>query len=257
MNRFTGTGLPDGHALHDRLLVARAAGGDLDPEDRAVADDLLAACPDCRALARELKTLRASAAALPTARRTRDFRLSAAQAQRARGGVLERLLTPLAGPSFGFLQPLAGVVAALGLFLLVVNSVPLTMTGATGGTAPQMAAEGTDSQAGAEAPAGATPGATTAAGGTRKGSQPGYGTGLSPLASAGPTAATDKSGVSPGAAPVPTGSDGGLQGLTRDTFGSTQPSVPIGLLLGTTLVVVGLGLYVLRMYARREDPLLR
>jgi hypothetical protein len=265
MNRITGSGLPDGHALHDRLLVARAADGDLDAEDRAGADALMAACAECRALAGDLAALRVTASTLPAARRPRDFRLSAEQAERVRGGFLRRVLAPLGGPAFAFVQPLAGVVAALGLFLLVVNSLPMAMSGATGGaTEPQMAAEGGASAVASpgstavppRAAGGESPGASAAAGGTR-GSQPvGGGASLAPLPSR--TPASDKATDIPGAAsPVATGSDSGLEVLSRDRLSSSGPNLPTGLLLGLVLLVAGLGLFVLRMYARREDPLLR
>jgi hypothetical protein len=261
MNRFTGSSLPDGHALHDRLLVARAAADDLDAHDRTAAKALLERCPDCRALAAELRALRSTASALPAPGRPRDFRLTAAQAERLRGGALRRLLAPLGAPAFGFLQPLAGAAVAIGLGLLVVTSLPMAMGGAASAPQPQFAEGGQPAAASdgaaqpspqptaATAPRGAmeSPGRTGELGSVR-----GSGAGPSPT----PGTQTDKSTGAPGSPTPSSGQPGSGTGVLalRDELGRPLPDWRF---FGVALVVLGLGLLVARRYARREDPLLR
>jgi hypothetical protein len=259
--------LPDAHRLHDRLLVARAVGEDVDDLDQAAAAALFEACPDCRALAAQLRALRSTAASLPAARRPRDFRLSAAQAERLRGGMLRRLLEPLAGPTFGILQPLAGAVVAIGLGLLVVTSIP---GGASGGAAPQFAAPG------AGQPAAASPGGSAAAGGAE--SAPVAGTPIpSPAPVRGPveSPATDTFGgpatprapaaSASGKAAGPSGERVSAQGGPEDGNGtiasrdrSTEPATDWRV-VGLVLAALGFAFLVARGYARRyaEDPLLK
>jgi hypothetical protein len=249
--------LPDAHRLHDRLLIARAVGEDLDPLDRAAADALLEACTGCRVLAAELRALRFSASELPAARRPRDFRLTQAQADRLRGGALQRFLAPLGGPAFGFLQPLAGAAIAIGLGLLVVTSIPLGLGGsAASGPQAEMAGSGT---AGAAASPGATEAPVRAPVAASPSPAGGFDTGASPapLASSIPDKATDAGGsLSP------------LGGGTRTSGEQSQPTPsrdfykPVAIdwpMVGLLLALVGFALFIARGYARRhaEDPLLR
>jgi hypothetical protein len=247
--------LPDAHRLHDRLLVARAVGEDLDPLDRAAADALLEACPDCRVLAAELQALRFAASELPAVRRPRDFRLTRAQADRLRGRALQRFLAPLGRPAFGFLQPLAGAAMAIGLGMLVVTSVPLGL-GGSAASRPQaeMAGNGTDSAA-------ASPGASTRAGqpaaapATPASGELRAGASRAPLASSIPDKQTGAGGS---LAPLggETRTSGEQQPATRDFY---QPVTTNWPMVGLLLAVVGFALFIARGYARRhaEDPLLR
>ena len=247
--------LPDSHGLHDRLLVARAVGDDLDPLDRAAADALLEACADCRVLAAELRTLRSTAASLPAARRPRDFRLTEAQAERLRGGALRRLLAPLGGPVFGFLQPLGGAVIAIGLGLLVLTSLPTLGSSGAAQFAPQAGQPAAASQGSAEA----------------GGSQPAPAAGQ-PVASPGGSPVTDTYGaanVSPSRAPVSdknAGATDGRVGGPRESTGTLaardqfeQPAATDWRFVGLALALLGLALLIGRGYARRyaEDPPLR
>jgi len=72
----------DEHATHDLEAVASLLDGDLLPADRATAARQVARCPACAALHQELLALSAATQALPAAPRTRDFRLTSADAAR-------------------------------------------------------------------------------------------------------------------------------------------------------------------------------
>ena len=96
------------HARHDRLLVTRFAAGDAYSNEVAEARRLVADCPECAELANDIRLIAARAGDLPTARRRRDFRLSAADAERLRGSALQRVLRRLAAPGFAALRPVAG-----------------------------------------------------------------------------------------------------------------------------------------------------
>lgn len=72
--------MADEHASHDLEAVASLLDGDLLPADRATAARQVARCPACAALHQELLALSAATAALPAPPRTRDFRLTAADA---------------------------------------------------------------------------------------------------------------------------------------------------------------------------------
>jgi hypothetical protein len=129
--------VPPDHARHDRLLVAaevdRAAdrGGPL-AKGRA----LLAACADCAGLHADLLAL---AAALPSAaapRRTRDFTLTAADADRLRPRGLRRWLAQVGSPRDTLTRPLAIGFTTLGLAGLLVTTAPAVASlGSAGGAA--------------------------------------------------------------------------------------------------------------------------
>lgn len=74
--------MADEHATHDLDAVASLLDGDLLPADRATAARQVARCPACAALHQELLALSAATAALPAPVRTRDFRLTPADAAR-------------------------------------------------------------------------------------------------------------------------------------------------------------------------------
>jgi hypothetical protein len=247
--------LPDAHRLHDRLLVARAVGEDLDPLDRAAAESLLEACSDCRSLAAELRALRFAASELPAVRRPRDFRLTEAQADRLRGGALQRFLAPLGGPAFGFLQPLAGAVMAIGLGLLVVTSVPL---GFGGGAAsrPEAQSAGGSGAAGLAASPGASAAPVAGPAGTPERGVVGAEASPAPGTSSIPDKATDAGGSL-----VPLGGGTRTSGEQQPTPSRDfyQPESANWPMVGLVLALAGFALFIARGYARRhtEDPLLR
>jgi hypothetical protein len=126
---------PPDHALHDLDLVAASIDGDLADHQRAAADALVATCTSCAELRRDLVALAAATRALPrSATARRDFRLDAQQAARLRrGGLLRRLLRPLAAPGSAA-RPMAAAFTTLGLAgLLVANILPSLFGGAASG----------------------------------------------------------------------------------------------------------------------------
>ena len=111
-----------GHARHDRLLVTRFAGGDAAANEAADARRLIEQCTDCARLADDMRLLRSAIAQLPTPPRTRNFRLTEAQAEALHGNALERLLRRLVAPGLTMLRPVAGVALAMGLTVAVIGA---------------------------------------------------------------------------------------------------------------------------------------
>lgn len=140
------------HARHDQLLVAQlAAGDDLDPDARAMARALIDGCAECRLLADDLGLLARAIAAEPAPTRPRDFRLTPAQAERARGSWLERLATRLRLPDGALLRPLAGATLALGMLLIAVGTVvPPATVPASDAVTPTLATSASEPPAGTE-----------------------------------------------------------------------------------------------------------
>jgi hypothetical protein len=119
------------HRRHDRVLVARFAGGDSYPAEEREARVLVAGCTECAALADDIRLLARATGALPAARRPRDFRLTTEQADRLRGSALARLMRVLGGPGWGTLRPVAGVAMSIGLALAVIGGgLPMVLPAA-------------------------------------------------------------------------------------------------------------------------------
>ena len=70
------------HEDHDPAQIAALLDRQLDPAERASAEAIVAACPACAVLYDDLRSLARAAQALPPVARTRDFRLTAAEAAR-------------------------------------------------------------------------------------------------------------------------------------------------------------------------------
>jgi hypothetical protein len=272
-----------GHARHDRLLVVRYAAGDLDATDLKQASAQVDQCTDCARLAADINSLHASLAAMPAPKRTRDFRLTAEQAEHLRGSAFDRFLRRLAMPKLGILRPVAGVGVALGLVIAAVGGVPSAYFASSAGAPPPAAvhdvsATASQSEDGRGPVAAASASYAESAGGT--GGEGAY----SPAAPAAlPTGSAKSSqsdsmyltSMSPAATatathgaalePAPTATEGLING------GGPAPATPnaedtgtdTGRLLlvyaGLTLAIVAFGLLLLSLYARRrnEDPLLR
>lgn len=124
--RFRG---PAEHARHDRLLVARYGAGDAYPAELDEARELVGRCAECARLAADIDALRSATSALPAARRTRDFRLTAERAEQLRGSSIQRWLRRLAAPGLAPLRPLAGAALSIGLVLVVVGAALPTPAG--------------------------------------------------------------------------------------------------------------------------------
>jgi hypothetical protein len=236
--------MPDEHRLHDRLLVVRSAVEKLDPADRPAADALLERCAECRELADDARALRTELAALPAPARARDFRLSAADAERLQGGFLQRLLAPLGSQSFALLQPLAGAAIAVGLGLLVLTSIP---SGALFGQASRAQDGGAPGLGGAPAAASAGPTAAIVGGAPQASGEPG----------------TNEYGQQGGAKTTTGPGEGGAEiatdQATRTLAERESATSPDWRGIGLVLFLAGLGLFVVRRIATREasDPLLR
>jgi anti-sigma factor RsiW len=134
--------IPLSHGLHDRLLVAAEADRPTDRErGPALGRALLSACTECADLYADLVAL---ATALPTAatpRRTRDFTLTAADAERLRPRGLRAWLARIGSPRDALSRPLAIGFTTLGLAGLLVATAPTVLTGGTS-SAPAAAEAG-------------------------------------------------------------------------------------------------------------------
>jgi hypothetical protein len=270
-----------GHARHDRLLVVRFAAGEAEGTDNEQARALVDQCRDCARLAADMTTLRSSMAALPTPKRTRDFRMTPEQAEQLRGSAFDRFLRRLAVPKLGLLRPVAGVAVALGITLFVVGTgLPGSYLPAAGlgGAPPPQALEqdlASPSQREVGSPEQGNPVSTNAYGAG------GFDTAASPAGSAVPAAAPSGSAKTgdkteyamtdgPTATPAPSATAAAL--VPGPTATATPPAAVPGaatgggdtarLLMvygGVTLAVIAFGILLLSLYARRrtEDPLLR
>ncbi len=130
---------------HDETLIARLAAEDLlEPEARE-ARVLVASCPACAELETDLRSIMAATATLPTPRRTRDFRLTDADAARLRRTGWRRLVGRFGDPRLAFTRPLATGLVTLGIAGLVFAAAPsfLSTIGA-GGAASALAPTGGD-----------------------------------------------------------------------------------------------------------------
>jgi hypothetical protein len=149
---------PAAHDTHDALLVAAFAAGDAIGRDQVTASTLVATCPDCAALHRDLRAIAAALPELPAPARSRDFRISAEQAAALRPAGWRGLLATLAGPRFSFAVPLGSGLAALGLVGILLGSLaglPLGAGGATSATGDTALRNATGNGAPAEMPSGA------------------------------------------------------------------------------------------------------
>jgi hypothetical protein len=121
---------------HDETLVARLAADDLAPHELAGIRAQVAECPACAELLADLRSISSATARLPGPQRTRDFRLTEADAARLRPAGWRGLLARLGSPGFAFVQPLAGGLAALGIAGLVLASLPSAFSLSSGASSP-------------------------------------------------------------------------------------------------------------------------
>lgn len=164
-------GAPEPHERHDRHLVAALAADDLEPVVRTEAETLVASCRDCAELLADLRIIAAATAALPMVPRTRDFRITAADAARLRPTGWRGLLDAIAGARASFSRPLAAGLTTLGLVGLLVTTIPGALGGLSFGSAgaapafgPEVGRNGGGSPVAAQAPgSNAADGAASAA----------------------------------------------------------------------------------------------
>ena len=278
-------GTPQPHASHDRHLVAALAADDLEPIVRTEAETLVASCHDCAELLADLRMIAAATAALPRVPRTRDFRITAADAARLRPTGWRGLLDALGGARASFSRPLAIGLTTLGLVGLLATTIPGAFSGgfgAFGGAGAASPAAGAYSlasaapaQAGAPAPAAsaaassgpvnvdvsaaaASAGAPDAAGvasvaPTIDRTQVDVASASPVLGPFGPAQPGTKSGRGTSAGPAD-GSGSVAEGnTTEDLLASTTGTTGSSLVVFASLVFLaaGLGLFAVRWGARR------
>jgi hypothetical protein len=91
------------------------------PSEREDARQLVDSCPDCAALAADIRQLASATSQLPAAKRTRDFTITAEQAEKLSGSRLSRWLRGLTAPGWGALRPVAGAALSIGIVMVAVG----------------------------------------------------------------------------------------------------------------------------------------
>lgn len=260
---------------HDETLIARLAADDLSESEAAQAQALVAGCPACAELQADLRLIMAATASLPAPRRTRDFRLTNADAARLRRTGWQRLVGRFGDPRLAFTRPLASGLVALGIAGLVIAAAPSFLTsgfGASAGAAPANAqAVG---GAGVTLASGA-PGTTTYQYGPQDGAAASGSASAVPLPTAGPVAIASAAppipiaaassapsspsqsvntggplAVAPPSAPVAP-PDNDTQAKSIEGTSGSPSGPPALVLVSVVLLVVGIGLFLLRWVARR------
>ena len=263
------------HATHDELTIVAYAAGDLHGAEFANATELVASCPACARLVDELSSIRAALASLPVPHRTRDFRLTEADAARLRPTGWRRLVVALASPRLAFTQPLAAGLATLGIAGLLLATIPSALPAGSSGVLSSVGAfvageAGSSSSASADqvaAPAGALPSAASGVvGGAPATAEPSAAPLTEPSAAAPVPAPSLEAGALTQSAPpaAPSAEPGSRNATSTEGSGTTEAakSVPIPpsaaetglspLTLGSiVLLVAGAGLFLLRWTARR------
>ena len=249
------------HDRHDPMLVAALAAGDLAGTDRDQAISLTRTCADCAALQDDLVAVaRATAAAPPpVSTRPRDFRLTAADADRLRPTAWRRLVAIVRSPS-ALSRPLGVSLSTLGLVGLLVGNVQLGAFGGSSAALPAAAA-GAPAAASSEAfapnpdmvlaPAASAGGGTSTAVGAASAApvasfgQDAAGAAASPLASddrAAPLGAIGDKAASQAPAAFDVTGSGAI---------APEPARPLNVLFGAVLIV-GLAILVLARVASRR-----
>jgi hypothetical protein len=244
------------HATHDVVLLAAVADRDPDPATDAVVGRMIAACPECAAIADELRILAAGLADLPPSLAApRDMRLTESDAARLRrGGLLRRLIRPLGLAGMRGLQPLAGALTVLGIAGLLLANIPLGFGSA--GAALEQRGSAVSGAAGPESTEFEAVVPTQASGVPEPGSGSVDGASSAPPAGAASSAPAASSGdTSYGLRPTsrPAATTPGYAPTVITSEASAGPSIPPLTLISIVLVVVGVMLLALRVVARRID----
>jgi len=137
---------PPVHDRHDLMLVAALAAGDASGREREDAEALVVSCADCALLLADLQAIGTATAALPPVPRTRDFRLTDADAARLRPSGWRRAVAWFRGGGSaagrgGALRPLAVGLTTLGIVGLVFSATPLAGGLGSTASAPQALSE--------------------------------------------------------------------------------------------------------------------
>jgi len=122
----------DVHARHDREAIAAYAAGDAFGAARAHAAAQVSGCAGCAALASDLRAIAAATRDLPPPiELSGDYRLTADDARRARGGPFRRILGTLGLPAWNP-RPFAAALMTVGFAGLMISALPLISFGSGG-----------------------------------------------------------------------------------------------------------------------------
>ena len=130
------------HSLHDPLLVASLAAGDLSGTDRDRATTQVRECADCASLHADLIALARATAALPAAVAPRDFRLTPDQAASLRPVGWRRIVAAVGGSRPLMSRQLGIGLATIGLAGLLVSTLPTINLGSAASMPAPEAAQG-------------------------------------------------------------------------------------------------------------------
>ena len=281
-------GTSEPHARHDLYLVAALAADDLEPIFRVDAEALVASCHDCAELLADLRSIAVATAALPMVPRTRDFRISAADAARLRPRGWRALVDALGGVRASFSRPLATGLTTLGIVGLLVSTVPGALGGISLGSGSAAASPAPIFAAGAPEVSRQSAGSPAAANGGSDSASPAsafYGSAAPSAAATSVPANVDQASLvrktaspvrrsglrAPSRAAARSASPGGSKGGSRAGVGieargtainlaarngaslqSGRTTGPSPLLLGSIVcLALGAGLFVIRRLARQ------
>jgi hypothetical protein len=250
------------HNRHDRLLVARFAAGDLEGHLLHEAQDLVRRCSECAALAADITAISKSIAKMPAPPRTKDFRLTAEQADHLRGSRFDRWLRTITGSGWATVRPVAAVALSVGLVMSAVGALPLLSAG--------VAATPTDALQLEQGPVAAgAPTSAPTSNGRSDSPAPIASLGVQPPGDAGVESTAgeqiDQAYLQPtegtvAQVPGPTAvKDGGGNTLSSPIPGTNSTPINSLLLIGVAVTVLALIALVALVAARRRyyDPLLR
>ena len=156
------------HPGHDPILIAAHLDGTLDAREATRVHEWLATCAPCVELRADLVAIAAATRTMAMPARPRDFTLTLADAERARGRGWRRVLAVIASPRDSVTRPLAVGLTTLGVAGLLIANIPTgslfggaASAGAPsdGATSSQVEMTGVDAGAGAGVAASAAVGA--------------------------------------------------------------------------------------------------
>lgn len=254
------------HTTHDPLLIAAHLDSTLDARDTERVEGWLAGCGACATLRTDLEALAAATRLLPTPPRPRDFRLTDADAARARGHGWRRVLAAFASPGASFTRPLAVGLTTMGLAGLIIANIPsAALFGSSAGAAPTVSqaersndlavpaalAPAAGAAASAAASAGALdPGALGSVGAAAIGDGASASPGMDITGEYAPEAsAADRNAVGNGAAPP--GPDSAKASSSNEALTGVGGGPSLLVLASAALLLTGLALVLLRWGARR------